>query len=240
MANIFSRVGLKNGAEERRHGRLRESLGRYQSPAPAQASRPNAARWQADGPRFPRRPPRSLCQVAHAARTMKCSPAPSSIASGRNFMGRGLVDPVDDVRATNPASNEELFAAATKDFVASGYDIKHLIRTIMNSGAYQLSSESQRHQSERQQVLLQVHRQALTRGGAARLHVGSHQRSFALRRIRGRDARPATSGRTRQVGLPHRLRPSRRASSAMPPNDPRPPASPRPCMSSTATRSTRS
>jgi hypothetical protein len=57
-------------------------------------------------------------------------------------MGRGLVDPVDDVRATNPASNEELFNALAIDFVAGGFDVKRLIRTIMNSGAYQLSSES--------------------------------------------------------------------------------------------------
>src|SRR6185436_1865876 len=59
-----------------------------------------------------------------------------------NFMGRGLVDPVDDVRATNPASNEELFAALSKDFVDNGYDVRRLIRTIMNSNLYQLSSEA--------------------------------------------------------------------------------------------------
>ena len=59
-----------------------------------------------------------------------------------NFMGRGLVNPVDDVRATNPASNEELFAALSSDFVKSGFDVKRLIRTIMNSGTYQLSSEA--------------------------------------------------------------------------------------------------
>jgi len=59
-----------------------------------------------------------------------------------NFMGRGLVDPVDDVRATNPASNEELFAALSKDFVEHGFDVKRLIREIMNSGTYQLSSEA--------------------------------------------------------------------------------------------------
>jgi hypothetical protein len=59
-----------------------------------------------------------------------------------NFMGRGIVDPIDDVRATNPASNEELFNALAKDFVAHQFDIKYLIRTIMNSEAYQLSSEA--------------------------------------------------------------------------------------------------
>ena len=57
-----------------------------------------------------------------------------------NFMGRGLTDPVDDVRPTNPASNEELFDTLVKDF-SKDFDVKRLIRTIMNSGAYQLSSE---------------------------------------------------------------------------------------------------
>lgn len=59
-----------------------------------------------------------------------------------NFMGRGIVDPVDDVRATNPASNQELLDALCKDFVDHGFDVKHLIRTIMNSAAYQLASEA--------------------------------------------------------------------------------------------------
>jgi hypothetical protein len=57
-----------------------------------------------------------------------------------NFMGRGLVNPVDDVRATNPASNEELLSALTRDFIKHGFDIKYLIRTIMDSSVYQLSS----------------------------------------------------------------------------------------------------
>src|SRR6185503_18427824 len=57
-----------------------------------------------------------------------------------NFFGRGLVNPVDDLRSTNPASNEELFAAVARDFVAHGHDVQHLIRTIMNSAAYQRSS----------------------------------------------------------------------------------------------------
>ena len=59
-----------------------------------------------------------------------------------NFMGRGLVDPMDDLRATNPASNEELLAALSKDFIEHGYDVQRLIRTIMNSSLYQLSSEA--------------------------------------------------------------------------------------------------
>jgi hypothetical protein len=60
-----------------------------------------------------------------------------------NFFGRGLVDPVDELRATNPASNEELFDAVTRDFVSHGFDLKRLMRTIMSSAAYQRSSEPQ-------------------------------------------------------------------------------------------------
>lgn len=57
-----------------------------------------------------------------------------------DFMGRGLVEPIDDMRATNPATSEELLAALAADFVKNGFDIKHLIRTITSSNAYGLSS----------------------------------------------------------------------------------------------------
>jgi hypothetical protein len=46
------------------------------------------------------------------------------------------------MRAANPTSNEKLFAALAKDIVEYGYDIRRLIRTIMNSSVYQLSSEA--------------------------------------------------------------------------------------------------
>ena len=58
-----------------------------------------------------------------------------------HFLGRGLVDEVDDIRATNPASNPELLDALAKDFVEHKFDMKHIIRTILNSRVYQLSSE---------------------------------------------------------------------------------------------------
>jgi hypothetical protein len=56
------------------------------------------------------------------------------------LMGRGLVEPLDDMRATNPASNPELLDALAQDFVTHKYDLKHLLRTILNSRAYQLSA----------------------------------------------------------------------------------------------------
>jgi hypothetical protein len=56
------------------------------------------------------------------------------------LLGRGLVDPVDDLRATNPPSNPELLDALAKDLIAHKYDIKNLLRTICRSRTYQLSS----------------------------------------------------------------------------------------------------
>jgi hypothetical protein len=57
------------------------------------------------------------------------------------FMGRGLVEPLDDLRATNPASNPELLDALAQDFAEHRFDLKHLMRTIMNSRAYELSAD---------------------------------------------------------------------------------------------------
>jgi len=57
-----------------------------------------------------------------------------------HLMGRGIVEPVDDFRDSNPASNDALLNGLTKEFVAGGYNLKGLIRTILNSRAYQFSA----------------------------------------------------------------------------------------------------
>jgi hypothetical protein len=57
-----------------------------------------------------------------------------------HLMGRGIVDPVDDFRDTNPPSNPQLLKALTDDFVRGGFRIKRLIRIIANSRTYQLAS----------------------------------------------------------------------------------------------------
>ena len=57
-----------------------------------------------------------------------------------HFFSRGIIHPVDDRRSTNPPSNPELLDALAESFADSGFDIKHLIRTICNSHAYQLDS----------------------------------------------------------------------------------------------------
>ncbi|MBP90026.1 MAG: S-layer related protein (Precursor) [Planctomycetaceae bacterium] len=56
------------------------------------------------------------------------------------LMGTGVVDPVDDMRSTNPPSNFELLDALAADLVASKYDLRLLLRNIMNSRVYQLSA----------------------------------------------------------------------------------------------------
>ena len=57
-----------------------------------------------------------------------------------HFMGRGLIEPVDDLRATNPASNPELLMALSRHVAETNFDLRVLIRTITRSRVYQLSS----------------------------------------------------------------------------------------------------
>jgi Protein of unknown function (DUF1553) len=58
----------------------------------------------------------------------------------KHFLGKGLVDPEDDMRATNPASNPELLDVLAKSFVDSKYDLKKLTRTLCTSTVYRLSA----------------------------------------------------------------------------------------------------
>jgi hypothetical protein len=56
------------------------------------------------------------------------------------LLGKGLVNPIDDLRETNPPSNPELFDALADAFVAGGFDLKNLLRLILNSRVYQLGA----------------------------------------------------------------------------------------------------
>ena len=63
----------------------------------------------------------------------------------KHFLARALVEPEDDMRVTNPASNEELIDALAKHFVAAKYDMKDLIRSICSSRVYQSTSDVNEH-----------------------------------------------------------------------------------------------
>lgn len=64
-----------------------------------------------------------------------------------HLMGKGIVDPVDDFRDTNPPSNAELLDQLATGFVANGFRIKPVLKIILNSSTYQLSAEPLKQQS---------------------------------------------------------------------------------------------
>jgi hypothetical protein len=81
---------------------------------------------------------------AHLARWLTSKDNPYFAKSLANrywsyLLGRGIIDPVDDIRLSNPASNPELLEALTADFIAHNFDRKHLVRTIAQSATYQRS-----------------------------------------------------------------------------------------------------
>jgi hypothetical protein len=139
MANLFSRVAIKNGADrgdiivypartgDINHPRLNVALAPRPLDGPAMSLDASGDRRDAfvnwlvspDNPFFAR----SLVNRVW-----------------KNFMGRGLVEAVDDIRDANPPSNAALFEALTRDFIAHRFDVKHLARTIMLSTTYQLTS----------------------------------------------------------------------------------------------------
>ena len=58
------------------------------------------------------------------------------------MLGVGIIEPLDDIRASNPPSNPELLDYLTQEFVRSGFDVRHIMRLITQSRTYQLSVAS--------------------------------------------------------------------------------------------------
>ena len=63
----------------------------------------------------------------------------------KHFFRRGLIEPEDDIRDTNPPTNPALLAALQKHFIESGFDLKELVRVITRSNTYQLSAQPNEH-----------------------------------------------------------------------------------------------
>ncbi|MEQ1850380.1 MAG: DUF1549 and DUF1553 domain-containing protein [Chthoniobacteraceae bacterium] len=80
----------------------------------------------------------------------------------KHFFKRGLVEPEDDLRDTNPPTNPELFDALAKHFTESGYDLKSLVRTIVQSHAYQLSSVPDAHNAVDRQAFSHFYPKRMT------------------------------------------------------------------------------
>ncbi len=139
MANLFSRVGMKNGERAGEIILHPERTGDVLHPRRQIAMPPTPL----DGT------PISLDDTTDRREhfvTWLTSPNNPYFAKAlvnrvwKNFLGRGLVEAEDDVRETNPPTNRELFDALAKDFIEHKYDVKHLVRMVMNSAAYQRSS----------------------------------------------------------------------------------------------------
>ena len=142
MAAFFSQVKYKNGAGPRNNERVLyvDFKRQFQNPDTKQVFWPKAL----DGP--------VLASHGDVDRREQLadwitSPQNPFFAKAlvnrmwRTFMGRGMVEPVDDFRVTNPPTNAPLLDALAKDFVEHGYDLHQLIRRITASRAYQLSAK---------------------------------------------------------------------------------------------------
>jgi hypothetical protein len=65
-----------------------------------------------------------------------------------HLFGKGIIDPVDDIRSSNPAVNEPLLDALAKDFAAHDFDVRHLLRTMLSSRTYQLSARTNKYNAD--------------------------------------------------------------------------------------------
>lgn len=139
MANLLSRVRLKNGDRPGEVLALVSDTGNLNHPRLGVPLPPRPL----DGPEMRLDDPRDRRQALADWMTAPDNPYVAKALVNRvwrNFMGRGLVEAEDDLRLTNPPSNQALFDALAADFVQNGYDVKRLIRQIMHSAAYQRSA----------------------------------------------------------------------------------------------------
>ena len=139
FANLFGRVGLKSGDNDGEMLVVPQRLGDVPHLRTGKAMPPTPL----DGPSMP--VTALTDRREHFVRWL-LDPANPYFARTqanriwRHFFGRGLVEPDDDLRVTNPSTHESLLARLATEFQKSGYDNKQLIRLILRSNTYQLSS----------------------------------------------------------------------------------------------------
>jgi len=140
FAAFFARMGVKDtyqNDESQIHLKLKGEVLQPKTKKPVMAK-------YLDGPTQPEGPDEDVREKLAAWMTAPQNPWFSRAIVNRimkHYLGRGLVDPVDDFRVTNPATNQALLDELARDFVANGYSLRHTIRLILNSRVYQLSSE---------------------------------------------------------------------------------------------------
>ena len=125
-----------------------------------------------------------------------------------HFFGRGIVEPIDDMRLTNPPSNPELLDALADDFVKSGYDLKHLVRDDLHEPGLRAFEPAERVQREGQAELCAALSPADGRRGAARRDRSGLGRADGVRRPAGGHPRDRAARRERRLDVPRRVRPA--------------------------------
>jgi hypothetical protein len=145
MANLFARVKAKGWGGDPRSGDGKRTLvvsmrGELVQPRTGKAQPPTPL----DGEPLTPDDPRDRREYLADWLTSPENPYFARAITNRvwaNFLGVGLVEPVDDLRVSNPASNEKLLSAAADYLAEHEFDLKALMRVIMQSATYQRSSE---------------------------------------------------------------------------------------------------
>ena len=117
------------------------------------------------------------------------------------LLGVGIIEPIDDIRAGNPPTNPELLDALTKDFIASGFDAQHMLRTICKSRTYQLSVATNKWNEDDAHQLLARHAPPAAGRGAVRRDPPRDRRDAAAAGRAGRLPRRAAA-RRRRLAMP--------------------------------------
>jgi len=142
---FFSRVGNKNSQEFGLFGResvvIVKSSGEVRHPKTGKVMAPKLLQAETKDHPLDRRIPLSEWLASPENPTFARNIANRYFAY---LLGRGLVEPVDDLRGTNPASNPALLDALTQHVIETKFDLKQLIRVIMTSRLYQLDSQPTR------------------------------------------------------------------------------------------------
>lgn len=143
FAAFFSRVGLKSSEEFGLFGSEQvvvvRSAGEISHPKTGQRLPPTTLSGQPLDHPLDRRIPLAQWLTAKDNEAFARSVANRYVGY---LLGRGLVEPIDDMRSTNPPTNPALLDALAKDFAGSAFDLKQLIRTIVSSRLYQLDSQA--------------------------------------------------------------------------------------------------
>ncbi len=140
FAAFFGRMGIKDTYENDESQVLLKVKGEVIHP---KTKKPIGPKYL-DGPSEVERPDEDVREKLAAWITSPNNPWFARAITNRmvkHYLGRGLVEPVDDFRVTNPPSNQALLDTLAKDFGDNGYSLRHMARVILNSRVYQLTSE---------------------------------------------------------------------------------------------------